>query len=216
MSNENYKKLEQEEIKTVRVLTSFSSSLSAVYKGISASMSFTTEKEVTDYFRKLQEKSESSSIEQSGTLKEGQVLGTLTRNAQFQIGKEKVKKVLSTETRVFNYSELANLSTKPWSENLARFVEINKIKSSKTPSKTIPINYVYQPKGRVCHHGKFLELRNGNCKPDGKNCIINDGNQAVVCHHHNYNWIGGPNCNCFKIDGSNVKLVSYSDLGYPR
>lgn len=215
--DDRYQKLETEEIKTVRMLTRFSSSLSAAYKGVSASVSFSTEKEVTDYFRKLKQERESSSMTQSGTLKEDQVFGTLTRNARFKIGKEETNKVLHVETRVFSFDELKKRNNKPWTEDLANFATSNSILSqSQLPSKTIPINYVYQPKGKVCHHSKFLELRNDNCVPDGKNCIINDGNQAVVCHHHNYNWIGGANCNCFKIDGTNVKRVSYSALGYPR
>jgi hypothetical protein len=67
--------------------------------------------------------------------------------------------------------------------------------------------------GKTCHHVKFLRAFDDSCQPDAaKHCLIMDGSHFAVCHHHDRKWIGGPECNCDHVDGTNVVLVTAKSL----
>ena len=61
--------------------------------------------------------------------------------------------------------------------------------------------------GKTCHHVKFLEKHDDNCSVDSSNCVNLDGTSFVVCHHQEFQWIGGEGCDCNHIDNVNVLIV---------
>lgn len=68
------------------------------------------------------------------------------------------------------------------------------------------------PKGRTCHHVQFRKQHLDSCHIDNKYCLDLPGDEFVVCHHHNFRWIGGKQCNCTHVDNKNVMRIKARDL----
>jgi hypothetical protein len=67
--------------------------------------------------------------------------------------------------------------------------------------------------GKTCHHVQFLKEFTDSCgAPDGRYVLLLGGTQLVVCHHWNFNFIGGPDCDCDHVDGQNVLVENAWDV----
>ncbi len=189
------------------------SEVSGSYGALSGSLAVTAEHE-----QELQESLESTitsttqtHIENSFKMAEGQDYGTVIWKVDMQIGGVLVTIPINQETNYWDNSNIAQFQSHyasgPMQSMLERCGgEISELPKTITPKLIMPFS------GKTCHHVKFLRPFSDSCHVDNANCVELDGTEFVVCHHNDFEWIGGTDCNCHKIEAGLVVRRPASEL----
>ena len=123
-------------------------------------------------------------------MKKGQDYGTVIWKVDMQIGGVLITIPINQETNYWDASNIAQFqnhsATGPMQTMLGRCGgEISELPQSITPK------LIRQFAGKTCHHVQFLKSFSDPCRVGGANCVELDETEFVLCHHNNFEWIGG-------------------------
>ncbi len=214
LNTSQYQRLEEEYKQSTRLLLALEvkSEVTAQYGAASGSLSMTarTEYEVQTSFSQSKEDITHTITEQDLDLPSGSIHGTVVGKVDVQAGGYRFTIPLFHFPQIWTASNFKFFNGKSGTQALQ--LAMDSVGSEYRANGTHRNVRIPPPNGKTCHHVKFREAHPDNCHPDGSNCVELAGDSFVVCHHHDFKWIGGPNCNCTHIDGSNVIIKPASQL----
>jgi hypothetical protein len=176
----------------------------------SVAVSADNETELTKSLEQEITKETQSVIKNKFILGEDEDYGTVIWQVDFQIGGRSVTVPISQRTALWTSRDVQQFKGKSLTHAMKSMVIATGNTFENVPHKSCVIPPVT---GKTCHHVKFLRAFDDSCEPDAaKHCLIMDGSHFAVCHHHDRKWIGGPECNCDHVDGTNVVLVTARSL----
>jgi len=208
LNSRHFNSLMEDYVRTRRELERFNieTSVGAAFRGISVSVNtgYTSETEVSERFQRKTQVENERRHAWDGVLKEGQVHGTIVGYVDIQCAGITINKFPLEDdiTEIWDKNKLEPFRNKNMTNRMR--IIVHGVDASLVNDKKHKTVFIPPIKGKTCHHVQFLKVHNDNCTPDGRSCVELDGNEFVVCHHHNFNWIGGPGCNCTHVDNSNV------------
>lgn len=200
------------------VTLNMQSEIKASYGAASGSLAVSAgyENEIQQSLENDTKASLNQTISQNFTLEENQDYGTVIWSVDIQVGGYLIRVPISHETGLWEARNtkdcLNHYATKPMKNLLERCGH----DTSTLPEETK--TFLIQPLvGKTCHHVKFREVFSDGCQPDGSNCVELYGKHFVVCHHNDFQYIGGAGCDCTHIDNVNVILRPAHELSdkYP-
>ncbi|MDX2361872.1 MAG: hypothetical protein QNK23_13770 [Crocinitomicaceae bacterium] len=185
---------------------------------LNASCSVKTEFQSVRSFQQIQSQlhAQTEKVKQSLKLGKKESVGMLETYVKVRVGGKVVEVLKDAIPMSIDLEYLENLVSKDDCV-LARGIKQLYLKWSDNPyNKEIPINYFFQPVGKTNWQSRWLQLENSGDHVDNSHVIETPYDQMVVCHHNNFQWVGGPACNCTNLDGHNAYLSPYSYFDYPE
>lgn len=215
----DFTQLEQQYIETTRVLTTLSAEAkgSVEYGPASSSIALSAknEQEVTQNFQTVQKSETKNFTKWDVTIDDGESYGTVVWKVDVQFGGVRVPIPYTQYLDIWSPARVIQFEKYDMTDAMQTMVSNCGGNPGQAPAHEIA---TFNPfVGKTCHHVQFLKALNDRCTPDNAYCVDLDGHQFVVCHHWDYNFIGGPGCDCDHINGQDVLLVRAHDLSslYP-